>query len=125
MKRVERKIRALIASVVLCLGVGTVSIATASSAQAWPWDPHVRVWFNANACAGASGQWGWYSTGDGESGWVHWNAGYQGFFDLWRVPPSGSVTSIKWGTPGRTCDTRYFNIRRPAYGTIDALGWIG
>ena len=96
----------------------------APAASAWAWDPHVRVWFNVSNCAGASGQWGWYQA-SGESGWVSWNAGYQGYFDLWRVSTSGSVTSIKWGTPGRTCGVRYFNITRPSYGTTAALGWIG
>jgi hypothetical protein len=125
LRRIGWKFRLLIATVMLCLGSGAMSVATATSAQAWPWDPHVRVWFNVNVCSGASGLWGWYHADDGEQGWVHWNAGYQGYFDLWRVSSSGSVTSIKWGTPGRTCGVRFFNITRPLYGTVDTLGWIG
>jgi len=124
-KSVKLRIHILITAVALCLGGGAMSVATATSAQAWPWDPHVHVWFNVSSCSGAAGQWGWYSAADGESGWVQWNAGYQGSFDLSKVPTSGSVTSIKWGTPGRTCGTRSFNITRQIYGTTEALGWIG
>src|SRR3954469_5348334 len=107
-------------ALLLCIGGAT----TAPAAQAYPWDPHVRVWFNVSTCSGSPGQWGWYQA-DGESGWVRWNAGYQGYFDLSRVPTSGSVTRISWGYTGRTCSTRYFNITRPFYGNTATLGWIG
>lgn len=122
--RFRPRARALLAASALSLTFGPLGLATSPPAQAWPWDPHVRVWFNVSSCSGAPGQWGWYSA-SGEQGWVAWNAGYQGYFDLWKVSGSGSVTRISWGTPGRTCGTRYFNIRRPLWGTIAALGWIG
>jgi hypothetical protein len=125
MKRIGNKVRVFSGTAALGLVASAAGIAAATPAQAWPWDTHVRVWFNVNACAGAPGQWGWYSDDQGESGWVQWNAGYQGYFDLYKVTTSGTVTSIKWGTPGRTCGTRFFNITRPVYGTTDALGWIG
>lgn len=118
------KARALLATALLLLAIGGVNAASATSAQAWPWDPHVRVIFNVSACAGSTGQWGWYE-GGGESGWVTWNDGYQGYFDLWKVSTSGSVTSIKWGRSGTQCGVRYFNITRPTSGTTVALGWIG
>lgn len=120
----SQRIRTFIAMVALLAGIGGVNVGTQSAAQAYPWDPHVRVLFNISNCAGASGLWGWYE-GDGESGWVQWNAGYQGSFDLYHVSTSGSVTSIKWGPSGSTCNTRYFNITRPTYGNNVALGWIG
>ena len=117
------KVRLLLATLALVLSFATITAASAPKAHAWAWDPHVRVWFNVNNCAG--GQWGWFSSSTGESGWIGWNAGYQGYFDLWRVPTSGAVTRISWGQPGRTCGTRYFNITRPFYSTTNALGWIG
>lgn len=120
-----KRIRIMLAAIALTLGVGAAGMATAGSAQAYPWDPHVQVWFNASACVGSPSTWGWYSTGDGESGWVRWNSGYQGWFDLYHVPTSGSVTRISWGLPGRTCVTRFFNITRPIYGNVKTLGWIG
>jgi hypothetical protein len=119
------RIRALLATFALLVSLGGAVSVVTPSAQASPWDPHVRVWFNVNSCAGAYGQWGWYRSDDGEQGWVRWNAGYQGYFDLWSVSTSGNVTRISWGTPGRTCGVRYFNITRPWYGTTAALGWIG
>jgi len=123
MRQISRRTRLL--AVLASLGISlSAGLSSAAPASAWSWDPHVRVWFNVSNCAGASGQWGWYSA-QGESGWVRWNDGYQGYFDLWKVSTSGSVTSIKWGTPGRTCGTRYFNITRPGWGTTRALGWIG
>jgi hypothetical protein len=108
----------------LLASVGLLSL-TSGPANAYPWDPHVRVWFNVSACSGGAGQWGWWQNDAGESGWVTWNAGYQGYFDENRVSTSGSVTVIKWGLPGRTCGVRYFNITRPLYGNVAALGWIG
>ncbi|WP_375504636.1 hypothetical protein [uncultured Jatrophihabitans sp.] len=117
------RVRVVIAAVLMCLGVGAV--AAAPQASAYPWDPHIQVWFNASQCTGSSGTWGWWSNDAGESGWVHWNAGYQGWFDEYRVGTSGSVTTIKWGLPGQTCVVRYFNITRPVYGNIRTLGWIG
>lgn len=115
----KRALRALAAA---ALGVAALTATTGTAASAWWWDPHVRVWFNVSDCAG--NPWGWYST-NRESGWISWNNGYQGYFDLYRVDSSGSVTTIKWGIPGRTCDVRYRNITRPGYGTTVALGWIG
>jgi hypothetical protein len=124
MSRIRMQLRILAGALTVFLAVGAGVVET-PAAHAYPWDPHVRVWFNVSACSGASGQWGWFSDDAGESGWVTWNSGYQGYFDEWRVSTSGSVTTIKWGTPGRTCGVRYFNITRPLYGNVDALGWIG
>jgi hypothetical protein len=124
MKRFKSKAAALVAASGLAVGLGAGSVA-APAAQAWPWSSSVNVWFNVSACSGAPGQWGWYQTSDGEAGWVSWNAGYQGTFNLSRVSSSGSVTRISWGYAGRTCGTRYFNLTRPSWGTTDALGWIG
>ena len=125
MRQFGSKVRGLLATCGVLIGLSATSLAAAPAAQAWPWNSNVNVWFNVSACAGASGQWGWYQTSDGEQGWVAWNAGYQGTFNLSRVSSSGSVTRISWGYPGHTCGTRYFNLTRPIYGTTDALGWIG
>ena len=120
------KVRARGKALAVAIGLFMALFFTsAQPAQAWPWDPHVQVWFNVSACSGSSGQWGWWSNGAGESGWVTWNAGYQGWFDMRKVPTSGSVTKISWGLPGRTCGTRYFNITRPINGVTKTLGWIG
>jgi hypothetical protein len=124
MKRLRTKIGALLAASSLALAV-VAGTSLTSAAQAWWWSSNVNVWFNVSQCAGSSGMWGWYQTSDGEANWVHWNSGYQGTFNLSRVPSSRSVTRISWGYPGHTCGTRFFNITRPGWGTTDALGWIG
>jgi len=125
-ERIARSLKLGLVALLASLGLlGSTAVLTAESAQAYPWDPHVRVWFNVSNCSGGAGQWGGYQNDAGESGWVRWNAGYQGYFDMSRVSTSGSITKISWGLPGRTCGTRYFNTTRPTYGNTATLGWIG
>lgn len=123
MKRMRTRLRS--ALLALLLVAPTLSLAAAPRAEAWAWDPHVRVWFNVSKCAGSAGMWGWYRAEYGEQGWVRWEDGYRGYFDLYKVPTYGSITRISWGGSGCTGPVRYFNITRPSYGTMAALGWIG
>jgi hypothetical protein len=68
--------------------------------------------------------WGWFSTGDGESGWATWGNGSTFTFRLNRVPTSGSIVTFKWGA-GNCSAVRYFVISRPTYGDQAAIGYLG
>src|SRR4051794_5176486 len=89
---------------VLLIVVASIAGVGASTAQAWPLDPHV-ILNGSITCPGLYSdnvQWAWVSASDGESGWASLGSagrtrGYS--FNLWRVPygQPGTYVTINVG----------------------------
>ena len=119
----SRRRRGALAGLTGAAASAVMAVGLAAPAQAWPWSSQVKVWGTVSSCGvSSSAGWGWYSTGDGDSGWINFYNGSGSFtFQLYRVPASGSVVTIKWGLNG--CQAvRYRVIQRPAYGDSVSVG---